>query len=104
MGRYPTSVTMTLKQRFPKFSKIQLAMVNNPEYGVDISLEAKNWLNHAKNGTHGADMISQLSPEEKELVNSYMDTHWNEIQEYIIWRATASEEPVHRLQEPEEEL
>ena len=40
-----------IKQKFPKFTKIQACMVNNPAYGVSISPQAKRWLNHAKNPT-----------------------------------------------------
>lgn len=39
----------TLKEKFPKFSKITACMVNNPEYGVTLSPEAKRWLNRGKN-------------------------------------------------------
>ena len=38
----------TLKEKFPKFSKITACMVNNPEYGVTLSPEAKRWLNQGK--------------------------------------------------------
>ena len=38
-----------MQQRFPKFSKASLCMVNNPEYGVDISPAGKRWLNQQKN-------------------------------------------------------
>ena len=39
-----------IKQRFPKFSKIQACMCNNPEYGISLSPAAKKWLNQVKNG------------------------------------------------------
>ena len=37
-----------LKEKFPKFGKIQACMCNNPEYGVTLSPAAKRWLNHDK--------------------------------------------------------
>ena len=40
-----------IKKRFPKFSKIQACMCNNPEYGVSLSPQAKRWLNRMKNPT-----------------------------------------------------
>ena len=47
--KYPTSTVKELQSKFPKFSKVTLCMVNNPEYGVDISKEGKRWLNQQKN-------------------------------------------------------
>ena len=41
---------LTLKEKFPKFGKIQACMCNNPEYGVTLSPAAKRWLNHGKTG------------------------------------------------------
>lgn len=34
-----------MQTRFPKFSKVQLCMIRNPEYGVDFSAAAKRLLN-----------------------------------------------------------
>lgn len=41
---YSTDILETLKARFPKFSKAALCMVRNPQYGVDLSKEAKEYL------------------------------------------------------------
>ena len=41
---YSTDVLEALKVRFPKFSKVALCMVRNPQYGVDLSRDAKRYL------------------------------------------------------------
>jgi hypothetical protein len=41
---YSTDVLDALKEKFPKFSKVALCMVRNPQYGVDLSKEAKKYL------------------------------------------------------------
>ena len=41
---YSTDLLEALKVRFPKFSKVALCMVRNPQYGVDLSKEAKKYL------------------------------------------------------------
>ena len=41
-GGAPTVERM--REKFPKFSKVALCMVNNPEYGIDFSEEAKRHL------------------------------------------------------------
>ena len=41
---YSTDVLEALKVRFPKFSKVALCMIRNPQYGVDLSKEAKKYL------------------------------------------------------------
>ena len=38
-----------IKKKFPKFSKIQACMCNNPDYGVSLSPKAQKWLNQQKN-------------------------------------------------------
>jgi len=37
-----------IKKKFPKFSKIQACMCNNPDYGVSLSPKAQKWLNQQK--------------------------------------------------------
>lgn len=41
---YSKDVIGVLKKRYPKFSKIALCMIRNPEYGVDLSPDAKKFL------------------------------------------------------------
>ena len=41
---YSTDVLDALKGKFPKFSKVALCMVRNPQYGVDLSADAKRYL------------------------------------------------------------
>ena len=41
---YSTDVLDALKEKFPKFSKVALCMVRNPQYGVDLSADAKRYL------------------------------------------------------------
>lgn len=41
---YGKEVVDILKKHYPKFSKVQLCMIRNPEYGVDLSKEAKKYL------------------------------------------------------------
>jgi len=41
---YSTDVLDALKEKFPKFSKVALCMVRNPQYGVDLSADAKRFL------------------------------------------------------------
>lgn len=47
--KYPSETVKLLQNKFPKFNRIALCYVNNPEYGVDISAEGKRLLNRAKN-------------------------------------------------------
>lgn len=42
--QYSTDVLDALKEKFPKFSKVALCMVRNPQYGVDLSKDAKRFL------------------------------------------------------------
>jgi len=42
--QYSTDVLDALKEKFPKFSKVALCMVRNPQYGVDLSADAKRYL------------------------------------------------------------
>lgn len=42
--KYSAGVTRLLSEKFPKFTRIQLCMVNNPEYGLDLSAQAKRYL------------------------------------------------------------
>ena len=41
---YSTDILDALKEKFPKFSKVALCMIRNPQYGVDLSNEAKRYL------------------------------------------------------------
>ena len=93
--KYPTETTKLLQEAFPKFSKICLSMANNPEYGVDISPDAKLWLNRM-NLWQGMNATG-LSAEEQEIVQKYVEEHFPEIVEYITWRALNKryEKPMH---------
>ena len=42
--QYSTDILDALKEKFPKFSKVALCMVRNPQYGVDLSADAKRYL------------------------------------------------------------
>ena len=37
-------LTRKIQEKFPKFSKVTMCMIANPEYGVDFSEEAKVYL------------------------------------------------------------
>ena len=37
-------IVAKMQQRFPKFSKVALCMIRNPEYGVDFSPAAKRYM------------------------------------------------------------
>lgn len=84
----------TLKERFPKFSKIQACMCNNPEYGVSISPEAKDWLNQAYFAKYGIS-DADLTEAQQETVQKYVEGHFGSIKSMIIWTALQHEEPVH---------
>ena len=47
---YSTDVLDALKEKFPKFSKVALCMVRNPQYGVDLSKDAKRYLKSLEEG------------------------------------------------------
>lgn len=47
---YSKDVIGVLKKRYPKFSKIALCMIRNPEYGVDLSVDAKKFLKEMEAG------------------------------------------------------
>lgn len=47
---YSTDVLDALKEKFPKFSKVALCMVRNPQYGVDLSRDAKRFLKSLEEG------------------------------------------------------
>ena len=47
---YGTEIIAALKKRYPKFSKVALCMIRNPEYGVDLSRDAKNFLKKLEEG------------------------------------------------------
>lgn len=42
--KYGPEVTRALKEKFPKFSRVTLCMINNPEYGIFFSEEAESYL------------------------------------------------------------
>lgn len=42
--KYSKDIIDVLQKRYPKFSKITLCMIRNPEYGVDLSADAKRFL------------------------------------------------------------
>lgn len=46
--KYGNDVVGILKKRYPKFSKVALCMIRNPEYGVDLSADAKRLLRMMK--------------------------------------------------------
>ena len=83
-----------IKQRFPKFSKIQACMVNNPEYGLSISPEAKDWLNRAYFAKYGMS-DNELTEQQAEHVQKYVEGHFGSIKSFIIWTALQHEEPMH---------
>lgn len=93
--KYPSEVTNILKERFPFFSKIALCYANNPLYGVDISPAAKDWLNRYYFAKFGIKR-EELSAEEAEAVQWYVETHFDNIKSLIIWMALQHEEPVRK--------
>ena len=94
MKRYPSDTVKLLSTEFPKFSKITLCYVNNPEYGVDISPEAKRWFNRMKFGQEmNAD--GELTEEEAEIVQQYLEEHYDSIRNLIVWMALEHEAPMH---------
>lgn len=84
-----------LSRRFPKFSKIQACMVNNPEYGVSISPEAKDWLNQAYFAKYGIS-DADLTEAQQETVQKYVEKHFDSIKSFIIWTALQHEESLHK--------
>jgi hypothetical protein len=50
--KYSKEVISILKKRYPKFSKVALCMIRNPEYGVDLSDNAKKYLKEAEKYAH----------------------------------------------------
>ena len=79
-----------IKKKFPKFSKISACYCNNAEYGVTLSQEAKDWLNQAyfaKNGMSDA----ELTNEQAEIVQRYVEQHFDSIKSFIIWTALQHE-------------
>lgn len=84
-----------LNRRFPKFSKIQACMCNNPEYGVSISPEAKDWLNQAYFAKYGIS-DADLTKEEQEAVQKYVEEHFESIKSMIIWTALQHEKSLHK--------
>ncbi len=92
--KYPTAITEVLKKRFPNFSKICLCYANNPLYGMDISPEAKDWLNRTYFEKYGIDR-TELTTEEAKQVQWYLENHFENIKSLIIWMALNHEEPMH---------
>ena len=43
-GSCGAEIVALMQTKFPKFSKVQLCMIRNPEYGVDFSAAAKRLL------------------------------------------------------------
>lgn len=44
---YSKEIIDVVRKRYPKFSKVALCMIRNPQYGVDLSDEAKKYLKEA---------------------------------------------------------
>ena len=63
-----------MRERFPKFSKVTLCMINNPEYGVDYSAEAKAYLGIKKPRV-------RKTPEKKRLTIRVPDELYDAVKE-----------------------
>jgi len=79
-------------------------MCNNPAYGVCMSPEAKAWLNQAYFAKNGIS-ADELSEEQAEIVQRYVEMHFGNIKSLIIWMALQHEKPMHKgLSEPNDQL
>ena len=72
-----------INQRFPKFTKIQACMVNNPEYGVSISPEAKDWLNRASRVKNEAS--DDVSVKDDEKVWDFVRNNFDTVKAFFDW-------------------
>ena len=93
--KYPSELTNVLKKRFPNFSKICLCYANNPLYGMDISPEAKDWLNRTYFEKFGIDR-AELTAEEAKQVQWYLENNFGTIKNLIIWMALKDETPLQK--------
>lgn len=93
--KYPSSLTNVLKKRFPNFSKICLCYANNPLYGMDISPEAKDWLNRTYFEKYAIDR-SELTSEQAKQVQFYLENNFSTIKSLIIWMALNDETTVQK--------
>lgn len=85
-----------IRKKFPKFSKIQACMCNNPEYGVSLSPKAKDWLNHAKSAVKSkakSNVVSaRVKDREKEILSELAREQGVTVGELI---KTMIEEKIH---------
>ena len=79
-----------MKTQFPKFSKVTLCMINNPEYGVDYSAAAKRLLRKQKppakkKAPERKKLTVRVSPELYEKIKEKAgDISYQELLEKII--------------------
>jgi len=88
-----------LEKHFPKFTRIQACMVNNPAYGISLSPEAEKLLNKPSRAFNNA-ITDDLPQEQAEVVERYLESHFDSIKSFIIWMAMQHETAVsERLSE-----
>lgn len=87
MQRITPEDQRTLKKKFPKFNRICACYVNNPQYGLSLSPEAKRLLNRGKNAEkkqRKSKVISaRVDVDDVEKLNSYLKANGLTISDFI---------------------